>query len=118
MYSRNWYSSGFMYLLGMSEGLNLIYGESISELVNCLTNGFECTIKAALTSPDKILNFFSIFFKSSLVQNCLKTGIALAKFYDGVLRLHSINSKGYWEFTIESHYYDEGTLYISKGLRK
>ena len=42
----------------------------------------------------------------------------LAKFYNGVLRLHSINSKGYWEFTIESHYYDEGPLYISKGLRK
>ena len=42
----------------------------------------------------------------------------LAKFYNGVLRLHSINPKGYWEFTIESYYYDEGTLYISKGLRK
>lgn len=42
----------------------------------------------------------------------------LAKFYNGVLRLHSINSKGYWEFTIESYYYEEGTLYTSKGLRK
>ena len=41
----------------------------------------------------------------------------LAKFYDGVLRLHSINSKGYWEFTIESYYYGEDPLYISKGLK-
>ena len=42
----------------------------------------------------------------------------LAAYYEGRLSLHSINSKGYWEFTIESHYYDEGPLYISKGLRK
>ena len=42
----------------------------------------------------------------------------LAAYYKGRLSLHSINSKGYWEFTIESYYYDEGPLYISKGLRK
>ena len=42
----------------------------------------------------------------------------LAAYYEGRLSLHSINSKGYWEFTIESYYYDEGPLYISKGLRK
>ena len=42
----------------------------------------------------------------------------LAAYCKGKLSLHSINSKGYWEFTIESEYYDEGPLYISKGLRK
>lgn len=42
----------------------------------------------------------------------------LAIYYNGRLSLHSINSKGYWEFTVESYFYDEGTLYTSKGLRK
>ena len=41
----------------------------------------------------------------------------LAKFYNGVLRLHSINSKGYWEFTVNSEFHDEPPLYKSKGLR-
>ena len=41
----------------------------------------------------------------------------IAEYYGGILNLHSINSKGYWEFTVNSEFHDEPPLYKSKGLR-
>lgn len=44
-------------------------------------------------------------------------GEILAQYYDGKLKLHYINQKGYWEFSIESYFYGEEPLYKTKGLR-